>query len=110
MSYMTLSSQEKHLFYSFILSRTSDNTRLLLKILGGDECMDRPPPQTLGVRPPVNPRFPPLPTQYPFWERERLEPSSSGRQEASYKYPEWMNILRHVKEDIIIFDDSAFGN
>src|SRR6218665_2909102 len=50
---MTLSSQKKHLFYfSYFRAHL---TTLLLKILGGDECMGRPPPQTLGGPSPQSP-------------------------------------------------------
>src|SRR6218665_1507149 len=52
MSYMTISSQEKHLFLlcSYFCAHP---TTLLLKILG-DGCMGRPPPQIWG-RPPRSP-------------------------------------------------------
>src|SRR6218665_2610442 len=58
--YMTISSQEKHNFFTlFMLSRTSDNTTP--QNIGGDQCMggpptsnfggDRPPQSPLGLRP-----------------------------------------------------------
>jgi len=47
MSYMTLSSQEKHLFFTlFILSRTSNNTTS--QNIGGTNAWTVPPPQTFG--------------------------------------------------------------
>src|SRR6218665_2678731 len=46
-SYMTLSSQEKHLFLLFSYFRAHPTT-LLLKILGGRMHGPFPPPQTLG--------------------------------------------------------------
>src|SRR6218665_2694080 len=61
MSYLTLSSKEKHPFFTlFILSRASDITTSL-NIGGTNACMGRPPPQILGgTVPPVSPRSPPL--------------------------------------------------
>jgi len=58
-SYMTLSSQEKNLFYSFY---TFAHIRQhYFSKYWGDECMGRPPPQTfLGGPSPSPPRFPPL--------------------------------------------------
>src|SRR6218665_2777145 len=60
MSYLTLSSQEKHLFFTlFILSRASNNTTSLN--IGGNQCMGRPPTSNFGgTVPPSPPRSPPL--------------------------------------------------
>src|SRR6218665_1250474 len=55
MSYMTISSQEKHNF-SLCSCFHAHPTTLLLKILG-DQCMGGPPPQILGGdRPPQSPQ------------------------------------------------------
>src|SRR6218665_1685986 len=56
---MTLSSQEKHLFYSF---HTFAHIRQhYFSKYWGDECMGRPPTSNFGgTVPPVPPRFPPL--------------------------------------------------
>ena len=60
MSYMTISSQEKHNFSLCSCFHTHPTT-LLLKILGGTNAWAVPPPQIfLGDRPPVSPRSPPL--------------------------------------------------
>src|SRR6218665_2551537 len=59
-SYMTLSSQERHLFLLFSYFRAQPKT-LLLKILGGGtNAWAVPPPQTLEGPSPSPPRFPPL--------------------------------------------------
>src|SRR6218665_3310390 len=61
MSYMTISSQEKHHF-SLCSYFHAHPTTLLLKILGGDQCMGGPPISNFGgTAPPVPPRSPPLP-------------------------------------------------
>src|SRR6218665_1896564 len=52
MSYITLYSQEKHIFYSI-----HTFTRIRQHYFSnywGDQCMGPPPPQTLGDRPPVH--------------------------------------------------------
>src|SRR6218665_3463965 len=61
MSYMTISSQENHHFLLCAYFHAHPTT-LLLKILGGDQCMGRPPTSHLGggPSPPVPPRSPPL--------------------------------------------------
>src|SRR6218665_566740 len=58
MSYMTLSSQEKHLFYSF---HTFAHIRQhYFSKYWGDECMGRPTTSNFGEnRPPIPPKFPP---------------------------------------------------
>src|SRR6218665_1380243 len=59
MSYMTLSSQEKHHFYSF---RTFAHIRQhYFSKYWGDECMGRPPPQTFGGT------VPPVPLGFRLW-------------------------------------------
>src|SRR6218665_883745 len=70
MSFMTLSSQEKPLYFRknsfmtpfftlFVLSRASDNTSS--QNIGGYGCMGRPPPQIFwGTVTPVPPMSPPL--------------------------------------------------
>src|SRR6218665_2508369 len=58
MSYMTLSSQEKHPFLLCSYFHAHPTT-LLLKILG-DQGMGRPPPQIWGGPSPSLPRSPPL--------------------------------------------------
>ena len=60
MSYMTFSSQEKHLFYCFH-TFTHIGQHYFSKYWG-DEWMGRPPPQTLGRPSPSPLRFPPLMT------------------------------------------------
>src|SRR6218665_1003610 len=63
MSYMTISSQEKHNF-SLCSCFHAHPTTLLLKILGGTNAWAVPPPQVLGgTVPPVPPRSPPLLTR-----------------------------------------------
>src|SRR6218665_3491983 len=57
MSYMTISSQEKHNF-SLCSCFHAHPTTLLLKILGGTNTWAVPPPQILGGT--VPPRSPPL--------------------------------------------------
>src|SRR6218665_3172635 len=58
MSYMTLSSQDKHHFYSF---HTFAHIRQhYFSKYWGTNAWAVPPPQTLGDRPPSPPRFPPL--------------------------------------------------
>src|SRR6218665_1078651 len=60
MSYMTLSSQEKHLFLLCSYFRVHP-TKLLLKILGGTDACAVPPTSNFGgAVPPVLPRSPPL--------------------------------------------------
>src|SRR6218665_3094369 len=60
MSYMTISSQENHHF-SLCSYFHAHPTTLLLNILGGDQCMGRPPTSNFGgTVPPVPPRSPPL--------------------------------------------------
>src|SRR6218665_2771591 len=60
MSYMTISSQEKHNF-SLGSCFHAHSTTLLLKILGGPMHGRSPPPQIFwGARPPSPPRSPPL--------------------------------------------------
>src|SRR6218665_3454844 len=57
---MTISSQENHHF-SLCSYFHAHPTTLLLKILGGDQCMGRPPTSNFGEdRPPSPPRSPPL--------------------------------------------------
>src|SRR6218665_920404 len=60
MSYMTISSQEKHHFSLFSYFHAHPTT-LLLKILGGTKAWAVPPPQILGGTVPSSPpRSPPL--------------------------------------------------
>src|SRR6218665_363152 len=54
MSYMTISSQEKHNF-SLCSCFHAHPTTLLLKILGGDQCMGGPPTSNFGGTVPHSP-------------------------------------------------------
>src|SRR6218665_266231 len=63
-------------FTLFILSRTSDNTTS--QNIGGTNAWAVPPPQTLGGdRPPVPPRFPPLPLR---WRTQSATTAPPGSQ------------------------------
>src|SRR6218665_1135163 len=69
MSYMTISSQEKHNF-SLCSCFHAHPTTLLLKILGGDQCMGGPPTSNFfGGPSPSPPRTPPctFPPCYPLF-------------------------------------------
>ena len=48
------------LFTQFTLSHASDNTRPTSRIIGGDGCVGRPPPQIWGDRPPSPPKSQPM--------------------------------------------------
>src|SRR6218665_1335220 len=93
MSYMTLSSQEKHLFFTlFILSRTSDNTTSLN--IGGTNAWAVPPPQiVLGGPPPSPPRSPPLIASIQCWEDEAV---GLGPQVVTGGLDLWEESTQHV--------------